>query len=58
MLGRQYSRLPPALYTVVFCCADGLALTIQGVGGGLASAVAAEQKDPVSVRCSWMSPTV
>jgi len=44
-LGPCYSRLQPKLYTIVFCGADVVALSIQGVGGGLA-ATAAGSTDP------------
>ncbi|QRV85711.1 RTA1-like protein [Ceratobasidium sp. AG-Ba] len=37
-LGSHYSRMTPRLYSIIFLIADGSALVIQGVGGGLASA--------------------
>ncbi|EEB91976.1 hypothetical protein MPER_09581, partial [Moniliophthora perniciosa FA553] len=43
-LGREYSRLRPTLYTWLFVFADGTALTLQGVGGGLASSAAFRSK--------------
>lgn len=39
-LGPCYSRLQPRMYTIIFCGADVLALSIQGVGGGLAATAA------------------
>lgn len=39
-LGEQYSRLTPRAYSIVFVSADVVALTIQAVGGGLASSAA------------------
>jgi len=44
-LGPCYSRLQPKMYTIVFCGADLIALSVQGVGGGLA-ATAAGSSDP------------
>ncbi|KAK0451393.1 RTA1-domain-containing protein [Desarmillaria tabescens] len=37
-LGPVYSRLTPRMYSIIFCTCDVIALTIQGVGGGIASA--------------------
>lgn len=39
-LGPCYSRLQPRMYTIIFCGADVFALSIQGVGGGLAATAA------------------
>ncbi|KAJ7108976.1 RTA1 like protein-domain-containing protein [Mycena crocata] len=36
-LGTSYSRIPPKWYTIVFLPCDIIALTVQGVGGGMAS---------------------
>lgn len=36
-LGPQYSRLSPKLYSIIFCGADLIALTVQAVGGAKAS---------------------
>ncbi|KZV88175.1 RTA1-domain-containing protein [Exidia glandulosa HHB12029] len=38
ILGPQYSRLSPALYSIVFLLADTGALIVQAIGGGQASA--------------------
>jgi len=40
-LGPCYSRLQPKMYTIIFCGADFIALTVQGIGGGLAATAAA-----------------
>lgn len=37
-LGSVYSRLTPRMYSIIFCTCDVVALIIQGVGGGIASA--------------------
>ncbi|PBK89674.1 RTA1-domain-containing protein [Armillaria gallica] len=37
-LGPVYSRLTPRMYSIIFCSCDVVALIIQGVGGGIASA--------------------
>ncbi|KAH8116115.1 RTA1 like protein [Phellopilus nigrolimitatus] len=39
-LGTQYSRLSPRWYTIIFCTADVVALTVQSVGGASASEAA------------------
>jgi len=36
-LGASYSRIPPRLYTIIFCTCDFVTLAIQGTGGGMAS---------------------
>ncbi|KAK0474736.1 RTA1-like protein [Armillaria luteobubalina] len=36
--GSVYSRLTPRMYSIIFCTCDVVALIIQGVGGGIASA--------------------
>jgi hypothetical protein len=36
--GESWSRLRPAWYTYIFICGDVISLTLQGAGGGLASA--------------------
>ncbi|EJD50216.1 RTA1-domain-containing protein [Auricularia subglabra TFB-10046 SS5] len=38
LLGPQYSRLSPAMYSIVFLTADNAALIVQAVGGGQAAA--------------------
>jgi len=45
-LGPCYSRLRPKLYTIVFVTADLVALTVQGVGGGIAATAAGNHKNP------------
>ncbi|EJD50214.1 RTA1 like protein, partial [Auricularia subglabra TFB-10046 SS5] len=38
LIGPQYSRLSPAMYSIVFLSADNVALIVQAVGGGRAAA--------------------
>ncbi|KIJ45153.1 hypothetical protein M422DRAFT_46958 [Sphaerobolus stellatus SS14] len=45
-LGPQYSRLTPKLYSIIFLCADIVALIIQAVGGAQASDAASNGQDP------------
>jgi hypothetical protein len=47
-LGPCYSRLQPRMYTIVFCGADLVALSVQGVGGGLAATAAASNNPNAS----------
>jgi len=44
-LGPQYSRLSPKWYSIIFCAADIVALTIQAVGGAKASDAASNHQD-------------
>jgi len=44
-LGPQYSRLSPRLYSILFCGADLIALTVQAVGGAQASDAASNHQD-------------
>ncbi|KAF8990477.1 RTA1-domain-containing protein [Cyathus striatus] len=43
-VGPQYSRLSPKWYTIIFCSCDIIALVLQGVGGGMASAADTSEK--------------
>ncbi|TFK34997.1 RTA1-domain-containing protein [Crucibulum laeve] len=45
-LGPSYSRLSPKLYSIIFCSCDLISLTVQGVGGGVASSASNHNKDP------------
>ncbi|KAI5998517.1 RTA1 like protein [Pisolithus orientalis] len=40
--GPQYSRLPPKLYTILFCSFDVICLVIQAVGGAIAASEASQ----------------
>jgi hypothetical protein len=44
-IGPSYTRLRPKWYTIIFCVCDVISLTVQGVGGGLASSEAANGGD-------------
>jgi len=46
ILGAQYSRLTPRLYTIVFCSCDLISLTVQAVGGAMAADAASSGDDP------------
>ncbi|KAG8773588.1 hypothetical protein FRC12_002452 [Ceratobasidium sp. 428] len=46
VLGHQYSRLSPKLYTIVFVICDLVALVIQAVGGARASVAVQTRGDP------------
>ncbi|KZT07921.1 RTA1-domain-containing protein [Laetiporus sulphureus 93-53] len=45
-LGQQYSRLSAKWYSIIFICCDIIALVIQGVGGGAASAAVNNYQSP------------
>ncbi|CCM04576.1 uncharacterized protein FIBRA_06757 [Fibroporia radiculosa] len=47
-LGQQYSRLSAKWYTIVFCSCDVIALIIQALGGGAASAAVNSGKSPTA----------
>jgi len=44
-LGRQYSRLSPMWYAIIFCTFDVIALIVQAIGGASASAAAQQRRD-------------
>jgi len=46
LLGSQYSRLTPRLYTIIFCTADFVALIVQFSGGGMAAIAAGNNESP------------
>ncbi|CAF3896312.1 unnamed protein product [Adineta steineri] len=45
IVGRQYSCIPPLVYTVVFVIADLISLIIQAIGGGQAATAARTNSD-------------
>jgi len=45
VLGRQYSRLSPKWYTIIFCTCDIIALIVQAVGGASASQAAEQHRN-------------
>jgi len=46
LVGSEYSRLGPNMYTIIFCTADVVALIIQAVGGASASRAVKNGEDP------------
>ncbi|KAJ5637376.1 hypothetical protein N7490_007255 [Penicillium lividum] len=46
IFGREFSRLRPLYYTVIFCSCDLVSLSLQGTGGGLASNASENLQDP------------
>lgn len=46
LVGVEYSRLGPNMYTIIFCAADLVALIIQAVGGASASEAVENNRDP------------
>lgn len=46
-IGRQYSVLPPAWYTIIFVIVDVISIAIQASGGGLAASSLADDKESV-----------
>ncbi|ESK83631.1 putative rta1-like protein [Moniliophthora roreri MCA 2997] len=45
-LGTEYSRIKPQQYSVIFCSCDVIALLVQGLGAGIASAAVSQGKNP------------
>jgi len=48
VFGAETSRIPPKAYTYIFVTCDFISLSLQGAGGGIASTLSQDNKDPAS----------
>ncbi|CUS14690.1 unnamed protein product [Tuber aestivum] len=46
VFGAETSRIPPKAYTYIFVTCDFISLCLQGAGGGIASTLSQDEKDP------------
>ncbi|RPA97967.1 RTA1-domain-containing protein [Choiromyces venosus 120613-1] len=48
VFGAETSRIPPKAYTYIFVTCDFISLCLQGAGGGIASTLSQDNKDPAN----------